>query len=62
MKRTFTLFILIFTLTASVLQAQVNFSTYEKDGTAVFVLQNKMVRQSVVIKDKMLLSDTLQSL
>lgn len=62
MKKTLIPFIFILSLIAVNLQAQVSFSTYEKGDATIFVLQNQMVRQSVVIRDNQLISDTLQSL
>lgn len=62
MKKNFISLVILFLLAVAGSQAQVTFSTYEKDGATVFVLQNNMVRQSIVIKDNQLLSDTLQSL
>ncbi len=62
MKKIFIPFIFILYLIAGNIQAQVIFSVYQKDDATVFILQNQMVKQSIVIKDKQLNSDTLQSL
>ncbi|NOX84587.1 MAG: hypothetical protein GXO86_01275 [Chlorobi bacterium] len=62
MKNTLIPLVIILFLVNVAMQAQVSFTTYENNDVAVFVLQNKMVRQSVVIQDNRLLSDTLQSL
>ena len=62
MKKILIPFIFVFSFVIYGLQAQVSFSTYEKNKTSVFVLQNNMVRQSVVIQDGQLFSDTLQNL
>ncbi len=56
------LFLIMFMLSATLPSQTVKFSHQTKDNTEIFVLENGMVKQSVVIKNKKLLSDTLQTL
>ena len=62
MKKIFCLSLLAMLTFSSKLTAQeVHFSEIKSGNTLTFVLENKKVRQSVVVRNALLFSDTLQT-
>ena len=53
----FTLLLLAALLSTTVIAQKVKFSHFENKNTETFVLQNGLVKQSIVIKNKKLLVD-----